>query len=132
MDRHPTAPFSFRPIATITVAVIAALALAGCGRAAPASVHVRTGPASGDAVRVAARDNAFSPETIAVEPGSETTVEVRNEGEAAHNLVIEELGVSSGTIQPGQTVTMTFQAPVETLTYVCTFHRGMTGKLVPR
>lgn len=103
--------------------------VAGCGRAQPASGDVRPGAAEGDAVEVVAVDDVFEPLVLEIEAAGEVTVEVRNNGNKVHNLVIEDLDLSTGTIEPGQAVTATFTAPESPVSFVCTFHPGMDGEL---
>lgn len=111
--------------------VAAALLLGACGRAVGASGNITKGAAGGDAVDVVAEDNAFSPEVIRAEPGEEVTVEVVNQGGSPHNFVVSEIDVSTGTIEPGAVVTATFVMPASPAEYVCTFHGGMKGQLLP-
>lgn len=103
--------------------------LASCGRAEPAAGDVRPGAAEGDAVEVVAVDDDFEPRLLEVEVAGEVTVEVRNNGNRDHNLVIEDLDLSTGTIEPGEVVTATFAAPDGPVTFVCTFHPGMDGEI---
>lgn len=106
-----------------------ALALAACGRAAPASGDVRMGAADGDAVEVVAVDNEFEPAAVEVAAGDEVTIQVTNDGGAPHNFVIEELDLSTGTLEPGDVATATFVAPDASVHFVCTFHPGMEGEI---
>ena len=95
------------------------------------SGDVSAGPASGEAVSVVARDNVFEHTTLAIEPGSEVTVEVTNEGDQAHNLVIEEIDLSTGTLEPGDVAAATFVVPDQAVTFFCSFHPDMTGRVEP-
>ena len=108
---------------------LAALTLAACGGPSPASGDVRMGEGGADAVKVIAGDNMFEPATLELDAGTEATVEVRNDGEAAHNFVISEVDLSTGTIAAGQVATATFTVPDEPISYVCTFHPGMQGTI---
>ncbi len=90
------------------------------------------GEGGADAVKVVASDNDFAPATLELDAGAEVTVEVRNDGEAAHNFVISEVDLSTGTIEAGQVATATFTVPDEPVSYVCTFHPGMGGEITPR
>lgn len=114
--------------------VLPALALlaAGCGLGPrEASGTIATGPTDGDAIAIRATDNAFGPDEVEAAPGTEVTVEVANDGDTPHNLVIDEIDLSTGTLDPGEVVTATFTVPDEPVEFVCTFHPGMTGRLVP-
>lgn len=117
--------------ALIAATAAVALTLAACGGPTPAAGDVQAGSAEGDAVTVVTHDNEFAPATLEAEAGSEVTVEVTNEGDQPHNLVIDELGVSTGTLEAGQVVTATFTVPDEAITYYCSFHPGMAGELQP-
>jgi plastocyanin len=55
-----------------------------------------------------------------------------NEGSFGHNLTIDELDRSTGTVEPGQVVTATFVVHDGTAKYHCTFHPGMDGEIVAR
>lgn len=113
------------------VGAAAALLLAACGRPTPASGDVRAGAADGDAIEVVALDNEFDPATLELVAGSEVTIEVTNDGEQPHNLVIDDLELSTGTLEPGEVATATFTVPDSAVTYYCSLHHGMTGELTP-
>ena len=116
-----------RAFTAASIIALAALASA-CGAGdQPASGDIATGPAEGD-VTITARDNEFSPETLQV-PAGQTAVTITNTGDAPHNFVIDELDVSSGTIEPGGTVTASFELPSSGVAFVCTFHGGMDGRI---
>ncbi len=113
------------------VALAGALMLGACGRAVEASGNITDGPAPDGAVKVVAADNDFVPDTIKAKAGEVVTVEVANRGDSDHNFVIAEMDVSTGTLKPGETATATFQMPESSTEFVCTFHGGMEGELVP-
>ncbi|HEX2027078.1 MAG TPA: cupredoxin domain-containing protein [Nitriliruptorales bacterium] len=110
-------------------AAAAAAVLAACGSATPASGDVRPGAADGDAIQVIAVDNNFAPAVLKLEAGEPVTIELRNDGDTPHNLVIDDLDVSTGTLEPGDVVTATFTAPRDPARFVCTFHPGMAGEI---
>ena len=111
--------------------VLAAIFLGACGREVAASGNVTQGAASGDAVKVVARDNDFVPAEIKGKAGEEIAVEVTNSGDSPHNFVLKDLDVSSGTLESGKVATVKFVMPGTPTEFVCTFHGGMTGELVP-
>lgn len=113
------------------VLTLGAAVLGACGGQVAASGNVTRGAASQDAEKLAAQDNEFGPQRITGKAGEEITVEVTNEGDAAHNFVIEELSVSSGTLKSDEIATVKFVMPDSPTEFVCTFHGGMTGELVP-
>jgi plastocyanin len=104
------------------------VALTGCAR--ERSGDVRSGVGGADAVKVALHDDEFEPDVLRTRAGTEVSVEVRNEGGQGHNFTIDELDLSTGTVEPGNVVTATFTVPEGTTEYRCTFHPGMTGEIV--
>lgn len=115
--------------AAAALSAVAAVLLGACGGEVAASGNVAEGPAAGDAIKVQMLDNEFTPKVITARAGEEVTIEITNDGEAVHNLVIEDLEVSSGTLLKGQVATATFTMPGETTEFVCTFHSAMVGEL---
>ena len=112
-------------IGSIAVVVLAA----ACGGAPPASGDVELGAGAADALTIVATDNEFDPQSVQVVAGKPATFTISNEGNSAHNFVVDELDVSSGTIEPGDAVTATFTMPEGGAEFVCTFHGGMTGRI---
>jgi plastocyanin len=86
----------------------------------------------GATVSIAALDNSFDPAELSV-PSGEVTVEVTNDGENPHTFTSEELGFDTGTLQGGESKTVTFEAPSEATPFECTIHgaSGMTGEIAP-
>jgi plastocyanin len=83
-------------------------------------------------VTLSAVDNSFEPSELAVASG-EVTVEFTNDGENPHTFTSEELGFDSGTIQPGDSKSVTFEAPDKATPFECSIHgsSGMTGEITP-
>jgi plastocyanin len=106
------------------------VALTACARERSGDVH--EGAAGSDAVEVVLQDDAFVPDDLSLQAGTEVDVEVRNEGSGGHNFTIDALDLSTGTVEPGQVVTATFVVPNWTTEYHCTFHPGMRGEIVAR
>lgn len=106
-----------------------ALAVAACVEAPARSGDVTLGPADGDAIAIVAVDNAFEPESVEVAVGEEVTLEVTNDGGAAHNFVVDDLDVSTGTLDSGEVATVTLTVPEGGVEYVCTLHGGMDGRI---
>ena len=115
---------------TSIVVVLAAtlLVLSACSRERSGDVHDGAGGA--DAVAVTLHDDEFDPASLNLDAGAEVSVEVRNEGRNGHNFTIDELDLSTGTVEPGRVVTATFVVPDGTTEFHCTFHPGMTGEIV--
>ena len=110
---------------TSAVILVTLVTLTGCARERSGEVH--DGVAGPDAVEVVQQDDAFVPDALR-QAGTE--VEVRNEGNDAHNFTIDALDLSTGTIEPGHVMTATFEVPNGTTEYHCTFHPGMRGEIV--
>jgi len=113
---------------SVVVLVVTLVALTGCARERSGDVH--EGSAGSDAVAVVQQDDAFQPEALHLEAGTEVDVEVRNEGSNDHNFAIDALDLSTGTIEPGQVMTATFVVPNGTTEFHCTFHPGMGGEIL--
>jgi plastocyanin len=66
-------------------------------------------------------------------PSGEVTVEFTNDGQNPHTFTSDDLGFDSGTVEAGQSTTVTFEAPSEATPFECTIHgaSGMTGEIVP-
>jgi plastocyanin len=118
-------PWIRTPIVSLVIALVA---LTACSR--DRSGDVRDGEAGTDAVEVVLQDDAFTPDVIRLEAGAEATIEVRNDGGYGHNFTIDQLDLSTGTVEPGQAVTATFVVPDGTTGFHCTFHPGMDGEIV--
>jgi cytochrome c oxidase subunit II len=113
----------------ITIAVL--LLLGACG-GGDDSGGGGSGGGGGATVSIAALDNSFDPAELSV-PSGEVTVEFTNDGENPHTFTSKELDFDTGTLQGGESETVTFEAPSETTPFECTIHgaSGMTGEIVP-
>lgn len=116
--------------ASLVALAVALVALTGCAR--ERSGDVREGAGGPDAVKVSMRHDAFVPDELRLEAGTEVRVEVRNQAGSRHNFTIDELDLSTGTMEPGTVRTATFVVPNGRTDYHCTFHPGMGGVIVPR
>lgn len=78
-------------------------------------------------------DVAFNPRRFSIAANTPTVVTLVNQGAVVHNFTIDALNVRSGNLQPGQSTTVTIDAPAGTYTYYCAIpgHRqaGMVGTL---
>lgn len=108
-----------------------ALALVACGGGDESS-GTGGGGGSGGGVTLSAQDNSFSPSELSV-PSGEVTVEFTNDGSNPHTFTSEELGFDSGTVDPGASKSVTFEAPDGATAFECSIHgsQGMTGEIVP-
>ena len=114
-------------------AVVAALALAGCGGGEDGGADVGAGAAAeGGAVEVVATDFAFDPETVELASRS-ATIRVVNEGDAPHALTLEGPDASTETLQPGGSGEVEVDLEAGEYTFYCPIgnHRdlGMEGSL---
>jgi uncharacterized cupredoxin-like copper-binding protein len=123
-------------LATIAaVAVLSAAALLtrsfavvapGAAAAAPAA-QTMAGPT------IQLVDIAFAPDGFAIPANTPTTVTLINAGAAAHNFNIDQLGVYSGDLWPGEATQVTIDAPAGMYQYACDIpgHKavGMVGTL---
>jgi uncharacterized cupredoxin-like copper-binding protein len=116
---------------TVTGATPAQAAAAGATPATVGAEEVAGGEAS-EAVEVVSNDIFFEPDELSIPADTDVTVSLPNEGAAAHNFSIDELGISVD-IAPGATEETTINAPAGTYEYYCNVpgHKeaGMVGTL---
>jgi plastocyanin len=115
--------------AAVIVASLALVALTACSRERSGDVH--NGAGGPDAISVTLHDDEFAPDVLHLDAGTDVEVEVRNDGGNQHNFTIDDLDLSTGTVEPGNVVTASFTVPDGTTEYHCTFHPDMTGEIVP-
>ncbi len=82
----------------------------------------------GAAAQLSAQDFTFSPSSLAVEPGTEVTVEFTNEDGAQHSFTVEDLGVDL-VVAGGEDGSVTFPAPETDTVFHCRFHPAMSGTI---
>jgi plastocyanin len=84
-------------------------------------------------VEIEMYDNFFEPTILEGKPGQKVTIELKNEGKAAHTFTVSEQSVDQ-EVEPADEaeVDITFPESGE-LTFVCRFHQssGMVGALKP-
>jgi uncharacterized cupredoxin-like copper-binding protein len=89
--------------------------------------------ASSNGLEVTANDIYFDPKTLEGTANTDITISITNKGQAVHDFAIPDLNILSEMIQPGQTVTVTVNAPAGTYQYECTVPghaaAGMVGML---
>ncbi len=88
-----------------------------------AQTQAQTNPAT--SIQMVA--NAFTPKSLTVKSG--TMVKWTNADTVSHTVTADNGSYNSGTIQPGQSYSLTFTIP-GTYTYYCTLHSGMTGTII--
>ena len=111
---------------SVVVLAVTVVALTGCSRERSGDVH--DGSAGSDAVEVV-DDDAFEPEALHLEAGTEVDVEVRNEGSNDHNFRSTRW-ICRPARRTRTVMTATFVVPNGTTEYRCTFHPGMRGEIV--
>jgi LPXTG-motif cell wall-anchored protein len=79
-----------------------------------------------DEMTVSIQDFFFDPDQLSVAPG--TTVTWVNEGQAPHTTTADDGTWDSGTLQPGEDFSFTFDQP-GTYTYHCSIHPEMTASV---
>src|SRR5215203_5307103 len=82
--------------------------------------------AQGQTMTVSIEDFFFSPANMTVAPG--TTVMWVNNGQAPHTSTADDGAWDSGTLQPGESFSFTFDQ-AGTYTYHCSIHPDMTGTI---
>jgi plastocyanin len=139
----------FRPTIALYLAVLALVLIAtGCGgssgsdaskpaapgAAAPAlaAPAPATKPAEAAApakpIEVDVKDNVFAPATIHAKVGQKITWNMR--GQVAHTVTATEGATfDSGALSPGASFSYTTKK-AGTISYLCSFHQGMTGEIV--
>jgi plastocyanin len=94
---------------------------------APAPSAPAAGAQNQQNVSVNIQNFAFNPPNIVVPPG--TTVTWVNNDRAPHTVTATDPAgaFDSGTLQPGQSFSVTFTQPGTTYAYYCAIHPSMTG-----
>jgi len=91
------------------------------------------GQALSTSVSIEMVDIAFNPTEFTIPANTDVTVTLTNNGVAAHNFNIDELGIASGDVAGGASTTVTINAQPGTYTFYCSIpgHReaGMQGTI---
>jgi plastocyanin len=103
------------------------LGLAGAAAAVPAGIDHIAAAAAKPVAQVTIQDFAFRPATLKIKVG--TTVTWTNKDAMAHNVTAANGRWHSATLNQGQTYTYTFKK-AGIYTYSCTFHAGMSAKVI--
>jgi len=85
-------------------------------------------------VQIVGNEYSFTPSNLEINKGDKIILTFRNTGKIPHNLVIDELGISTKSVWRGQSDTVEFVATESgTLRYYCSIGNhaalGMTGSL---
>ena len=86
------------------------------------TISVVSGTPAPTGTLISITDNAFTPPSLAVDPG--TTVSWRNDGTVTHTVTSSVFGAQR--LAPGQSFSYTFTS-AGTYPYVCDIHAGMAG-----
>ena len=117
------------------VSIAAVFVLGACSGGAEQPTEPSSSSQGGNSsTSLGAVDNAFEPTELELTPGKEVTVEFINDGQTTHTFTSEELGFDTGNVEPGATAEVTFTAPDQETSFVCTIHEGsddMVGTIVP-
>jgi len=112
-------------VVSLVAGLAAALVLAGCGGGArqaaqpPVAQPQPVAPAvAGQKAKVRMSEFAFAMEPAEVQAGT-VTFEVENAGAVEHSFVIEQAGVRSEQIRPGQEVALRAELAPGTYTVIC-------------
>jgi plastocyanin len=90
-----------------------------------AALLISASAASGqEEMTVSIQDFFFEPDQLTVAPG--TTVTWVNDGQTPHTSTADDGTWDSGTLQPGESFSFTFDEP-GTYSYLCEIHPEMTG-----
>jgi plastocyanin len=84
------------------------------------------GNSNPNAWSVSIEDFYFEPSEAAIQPGD--TITWTNEGNTPHTVTADDGSFDSGTLQPGESFSRTFQNP-GMVTYHCSIHPFMTGSV---
>lgn len=78
----------------------------------PTRPPAKTATPSGEVreIKVSGSEFAFSPSALSVKAGKKVRIIFKNNGKLPHNLTIDQLGIATKTISPGQTDTLEFTA----------------------
>jgi len=105
----------------------------GTPEASPSASPAASPVASATEVTVHTVDLAFEPRDLTIPANTDVTVRVENLGVILHDLTIDQLGVTSGTLSRGQATAVTINAAPGTYQFYCSIpgHRqaGMRGTL---
>lgn len=110
-------------------------AAAASPAASPADAAAGAGDAGGgETLTVLMGDIFFDPKELTIPADTDVTIVLPNNGAAVHNFVIDEGGIDSGDVAPGDTVELVINLPAGEYEYYCDIpgHRaaGMWGTLI--
>jgi plastocyanin len=107
-------------------AVIAAVALAGCGGGGSAKGTASGGGTATAGDKVTIKGFAYSPSSLKVKVGQQITV--TNEDSAVHTITADDKSFDTGDLAKGKSMTISVKK-AGTYTYICTYHQYMKGTI---
>ncbi len=122
---------SLKTMARAAITGVGLIALLAACNASDPNGAVTPGTAPAGAVQISIDDDAFTPTDVEVPAGRPVTLEVTNRDGSAHDFAIRSQGLNTGTLEQGQTATALVEVGTAVIEFVCTFHDGMKGRLVP-
>ena len=111
-----------------------ALVFAACGggdEEPAASGDGACGGEGGTALSLESADFKFAPDQLSAPAGEQVTVEFTNQDDAPHTFTVQDLDCDTGSVESGQSATLSFTMPEEETGFICTIHPDMTGTLKP-
>jgi plastocyanin len=109
----------------VVLVALLAVSFAACGD--------DEGGSSGGGISLSAVDNSFEPSKLEAPSSGEVTVDFTNDGDNPHTFSSEEGGFDSGTVAPGESKTVTFDAPDGEISFQCNIHgQAMSGTITPQ
>jgi plastocyanin len=133
-----------RVILAVAILALTAVAAAGCGGSSKSSSSTESGGGGGGKKTIAgvpANDHGsktvsgetevelddfyFEPTVLRAKPGSQVTLELKNEGSTEHNLSIDSQGIDKD-VEAGEDAKVTVTMPKSgQLSFYCKYHKGM-------
>jgi uncharacterized cupredoxin-like copper-binding protein len=140
----PTAPVAASPAASEPVSgavaspaappttATEAASPAASPEGSPAASPAASGPGA-TAITVTAGDLFFDPKELNGAANTDVVITITNNGALAHDFSIADLNITSQMLNPGESTTVTVNAPAGSYTFICTVpghaEAGMTGTL---
>jgi uncharacterized cupredoxin-like copper-binding protein len=90
-------------------------------------------PVAGGPIVIAMKEFSFTPSAITIPADTDVTIELDNTGVLSHDFAVVKLSFTSDMVAPGQTQTITLNAPAGSYEFICTVEghadAGMYGTL---
>jgi plastocyanin len=112
----------------IILAITTSLILSGC--TLPQSSKIVTGGITNNNLTensIQIKNYAYDPTDVVAKAGDKITI--TNNDSVAHTVTADDKSFDSGTINPGETMTLTMPLKNGSFGFYCTFHPYMRGKI---